>query len=89
MVNLWALPARITRLAFPAVPDLAGDRAFKKAVTQPFHHDGFQMRERLSQLAVMRASSRRKSESQALCSSAFMSLMVAENGSAGTVAPAP
>src|SRR3954453_15980688 len=45
-------------MAFPAVPDLAGDRVFEITVTEPFHHDGFQMHERFRQLAVMRTSGR-------------------------------
>ena len=46
------------KFTLAAAADLAGDGAVKEAVAQSFHHDPFEMCERLSNLAAMRANNR-------------------------------
>ena len=74
-------------LALAAVADLAGDRVVEKAVLQSIDDKPFRggrvPRGPVRSCAAMRM----RSMLQPLCSSAFMSLMVAANASGRTVAP--
>ena len=59
-------------------------------VAQTVENDLADLVERLAQLRTAGQAGRWDEEfSQALCSSAFMSLMVVENARGGTVAPSP
>ena len=70
-------------LAFAAVADLAGDGAIEKAVPEPVDDNLSRCVERLSGSGRDGArASAQGSVRHALCSSAFMSLMVAENAAA-------
>ena len=73
-----------------ALPDAARNRAPEMTVTEPVEDDLHEAIERLTELRP--TGLRRRlfgSVRYALCSRAFMSLIVAENASGGTAAPWP
>ena len=88
--ELMALAGPDHELAFAAVPNLAGDRVVEEAVPQAVQHEIFEMAEGLAHLsAVGPALKLGRLARQALCSSAFMSLMAAANARGRTLLPSP
>ena len=90
MVNLWRLAGLDDEFAPIALPDAARNRTPEMTVTETIEDDLHEAIKRLTELrSAGLAGVCSGSVRYALCSRAFMSLMVEENASGGTAAPWP